>query len=137
VTEQRKPWGLRNIKLRFSRKLLYFGGVIVAAELAGLSHDEKLHRAAELFHIPVLDRIREVGGAERAESLTSIYEKFVASVSDPEIRDALVAVKRENRQESDEYQSLRSLSERFTDELDVWLSGRYKRDHPIHQTLIF
>jgi hypothetical protein len=58
-------------------------------------------------------------------------------VSNPDIRDALVAVKRENRQDSDEYQSLRRLSERFTDELDVWLSGRYERDHPIHQTLIF
>ncbi|ASK33631.1 nucleotidyltransferase domain-containing protein [Alloalcanivorax mobilis] len=137
VTEDGKSWGLRSTKLRFSRKVLYFGGIVVAAELAKLDHEEKLEKAARLFSEPVLQRIESVGGSERSAGILEIYEEFIASVSDPEIRKQLEKVEKETRQESDVYQNLRSLSESFSDALATWLTQVYPEEHPIHHALVF
>ncbi len=137
VSGQNKPWGLRNIKLRFSRKLIYFGGVVVAAELHDLDHESKIEKASELFSMPVLKRMAIVDGMDRAASVYQIYDQFIAALSNPSTREALKVVEKDSREESAEFQRLRALSGRFTDELHQWLTNRYSSDHPIHKALIF
>ncbi|WP_162047941.1 nucleotidyltransferase domain-containing protein [Vibrio taketomensis] len=47
VNEDGKSWGVRKIKLRFSRKLLYFSGLIAVASTCSLSRKEKIERTLE------------------------------------------------------------------------------------------
>jgi hypothetical protein len=55
--EHDKPWGTRNIKLVFSRKLLYFSGVLVVAETMQRSYKEKVRIAAFIGYNPGNDHI--------------------------------------------------------------------------------
>jgi len=137
VSETGKSWGLRNIKLRFSRKILYFGGVITVAELADVPYAEKVKVAAELFEKPVLQRIARVGGEEKIADICQIYDEFLTAISDASTRDALNQVTKERRTDSQEYQTLRTLSEAFSASLSSWLQMQYPKSHPIHHQLIF
>lgn len=135
--EANKEWGLRNIKLRFSRKLLYFGGIVVVAETAQHCRDEKLDIAERLFSLPVLERIASVSGPSESKEILGIYENFVEKISDENVRQKLKEVKREGRNESEEFKELRSLGEEFSFALSKWLQEKYPREHPIHHSLLF
>lgn len=136
VTEQGKPWGLRNIKLRFSRKLIYFGGIIVAAELVGKDHAARLEESAKLFSMPVTSRILTLDDSRYAEEIMRIYDLFLGDMAQKDVRAALEAVERENRWESEVYRRLREQGHGFSHALSSWLDARYS-SHPIHQALIF
>jgi len=138
VHEGNKEWGLRSTKLRFSRKLLYFSGIIVVAEVAELSQSKKIEKSKELLQLPVLKRVREIS-TEKAESekILSIYEEFLESISDPDIRQKLQATRKDERSESEEYIKLRDLSREFSHALANWLKSRYSQEHEIHHSLLF
>ena len=135
VAEQQKPWGLRDIKLRFSRKLLYFGGIIVAAELVDKTHQERLDEADRLFSMPVISRIKALSDTRHTNEILRIYDLFLAEIAQESVRDALKTVKREDRRDSQEYNRLRDLSFDFARALSDWLSERYHKEHPIHLQL--
>lgn len=140
VVEGGKEWGLRNIKLRFSRKLLYFGGVIAVAELTGLSHEKKLQRAEELFNQNTLERLESVSTGpckKAAEAALQLYAQFLEQLSRPEVRTALSECAKESRTDCSEYVELRDVSERFSKELHDWLQVKYSPDHQIHHALVF
>lgn len=138
VSEDKKPWGLRNIKLRFSRKLLYFGGLIVVAEMVGLDHKQRLDRSASLFRLPVVERIMKLGiNEEETRAILSIYELFIDKISNSETRDALENTTRENRHNCDVYVDLREDSIKFSNALLKWIKANYGPSHPIHHSLIF
>jgi hypothetical protein len=54
---KKKPWGIRNIKLIFSRKLLYAGGLFSVAATADLRRDKKIEELEKLFEMTVIDRL--------------------------------------------------------------------------------
>jgi hypothetical protein len=62
TVEEGKDWGIRNIKLIFSRKLIYFSGVLIAAQMAQRTYKEKLEIAEHLMDLTPLERIMEVCG---------------------------------------------------------------------------
>ncbi len=138
VTEGGKDWGLRNVKLKFSRKLLYFGGIIVVAEMLGLDHKERIRRAGELFAMPVLERIAQASvDAKQPDVVFSAYEKFIECLARTPTRDVLKKLPKKDRQQCKEFQDLRELGEKFSLHLADWLARKYSADHPIHHALIF
>ena len=48
--EQKKPWAIRYLKLLYSRKLLYFGGLLAIAETAERHRDQKIQLLLELLN---------------------------------------------------------------------------------------
>ncbi|MGJ7550499.1 nucleotidyltransferase domain-containing protein [Pseudomonas alloputida] len=142
VTESQKSWGLRNIKLRFSRKILYFGGVVSVAETALKTNEEKTAELSKLFDIPVLERISKVGELNpHTKHIFTIYEYFLEAINCTEKRQILEQVTRDKREESPEYLELRSKSKQFSDVLAEWIKHQYpatgEKTHPIHNALLF
>ncbi|MBE0505964.1 MAG: nucleotidyltransferase domain-containing protein [Marinospirillum sp.] len=137
TAESGKSWGLRNIKLRFSRKLLYFGGVIVVAEMNQLTREQKINQAEHLFDLNALSRITALGaGCDQTQVLLDHYEGFLNRISDSAIREALEQVVKEERMGNPVYRELREASVSFSEVLHQWLNEKYP-DHPIHHALVF
>ena len=65
-----KPWGTRNIKLVFSRKLLYFSGVLIVAETAQRSYDEKMRLLKLLLGKPAIERVMHICGPRSFQATT-------------------------------------------------------------------
>lgn len=143
VAESNKSWGLRNVKLRFSRKILYFGGVLCIAETALKSNAEKSTALADLFNTSVLERIWLVGRDNpHTASIFGIYQDFLGAINDRDKRRALDEVAREDRESSPVFLEMRSRSKEFSVALADWLKEQYKDvslqdPHPIHSALLF
>ncbi|MBP1141085.1 putative nucleotidyltransferase [Pseudomonas sp. PvP009] len=142
VTESSKSWGLRNVKLRFSRKLLYFGGVISVAETAFVAQADKNGLIVEILDKTVLERVQDIG-ADNPHTLEilNIYQDFLATIECPKNRELLEVVTKDNRTNSDLFLQMREKSKDFSKVLDNWLKLQYpdneNNPHPIHNALIF
>lgn len=137
VTENQKSWGLRNIKLRFSRKLLYFGGIVSIAEIALIDHSEKITTLTKLLDEAILKRIYQVGTKNQHTcKIFEIYQEFIDIISNEENRNLLDTVTKENRTDCELFIKMRDLSKQFSSTLENWLDEQYK-DHPIHHALLF
>jgi hypothetical protein len=130
---QRQGWGVRNVKLRFSRKALFiwgllasFSGELFAPELQQIEDDDEyLQELAALIRrqtdVPplellarvVLDVVRETGDQELARDLFSSYDRFLSVLADPQSRRQLEAVRFETALDDSAYASLRDASQRF------------------------
>lgn len=132
-----KSWGLRNVKLRFSRKLLYFAGIVCVAEAVNHA-SEKLRFIQGLLKKAPLERIYDIAPtSDETQALFTHYESFLAVVSDPEKRDALDKLQRNERDESDVYMSIRNESREFSKVLERWLNTKYDANHEIHNAFLF
>lgn len=137
TVEDKKPWGIRYIKLRFSRKLLYFSGLLAVAETAGLERESKVSRLRALFELPPIERIIQVCGSEKCEPALQLYDDFLKNISDGALRESLKAVNMDTSEQSTEFVRLREEGRRFSVELSRLLTLTYESEHPIHQALIF
>jgi predicted nucleotidyltransferase len=137
VSENSKSWGLRNVKLRFSRKILYFAGVVCVAEAAN-NENQKLEFIQELLKKAPLERVYNIAPkSDETRALFTHYESFLAVVSDPAQRDKLDALQRNLRDGSTVYTSIRDESRKFSKVLEDWLKQQYDVGHPIHNALLF
>lgn len=138
VTTQQKDWGLRQVKLRFSRKILYFGGIIAVAETSHLGQDQKLEGLEGWFKHAGLERIYAAGPDLReTDEVLSLYNDFLSTLSDATARQTLKQLERSTRDECELYSRLRNDSQRLSEALASWLKQRYRADHPIHHALVF
>lgn len=142
VTEACKAWGLRNVKLRFSRKLLYFGGVISVAETANYLLADKNIKIAEILDKTVLERVQDIGaGNAFTNNILGIYQDFLQIIECPKNRSVLESVTKDNRSECALFLDMREKSKEFSIVLDSWLKAQYpdssEGPHPIHNALIF
>lgn len=145
----KKAWGLRSIKLKFSRKLLYFAAIIAIAETAREpARDARIERMLVLLELPALERIHCIASSDagkppaaalaaRTQKIFAIYECFLRQLAEPANRHELAGVREENREASELYMQLRASSKTFTRTLFDWLRVRYAEDHPIHDALVF
>jgi predicted nucleotidyltransferase len=120
TAEQKKPWGLRNLKLMYSRKLLYFGGVVAVAETAQKTRRQKVELLINLLNETPIARLQSLfGGA-----------------ADTQLRSRLESVTQDRSTQFPEFRELKNDAQHFTWALERLLVSRYPPGHPIHTALI-
>lgn len=132
TSDGKKPKGIRLVKLRFSRMLLVYGGIIAVAETFELESQQKLQRLEELFSLNVLERVRCILG-EQAESATALYNGFLEALDNSTTRKIL---SQSQYEETVEFGELRRKGREFKEELLVLLVAKYPATHPIHKALL-
>lgn len=137
VSEKGKSWGVRNIKLTFSRKLLYFGGVITVAETAQKTRDVKIAETIKLLDMSPLERIKYIS-TYRVDKVFKLYDYFLEKISDNAIRIELDSAKIEASPEEIPaiFRELKNESKHFSWALASLLEQTYDKTHPIHHALI-
>jgi hypothetical protein len=134
TTEIEKPWATRNIKLVFSRKLLYFSGVLAVAETMQHSYEEKLRILAELLSMPVVERVLAVCG-EPAFRALELYDSFLGEFAKREVRTELDKIREDDRT-TEPFRRLKDDGHHFSWRLMSLFKQTYDLSHPIHR-LIF
>lgn len=136
TAEDTKPWGIRNIKLIFSRKLLYASGLFSVAHTADRTRSAKIAILQELFDLPVIERLKRMCGDERLGPTLSCYEKFLSQLEQPAIREHLKCLQQNNR--NDEiFRDLKNEGHHFTRELLKLFEVTFDASHPIRRAVIF
>jgi hypothetical protein len=91
-----RGWGLRNAKLRTSRKLLFASGLLPVLRCHELPAHEIATFLSAQFAMPPTDRVADAFlhyGAERDGAATlAAYDAFIALMDDPDVRDELGAI---------------------------------------------
>jgi len=126
-----KGWATRNIKLRFSRKLVFIWGLIasLAAELFDTSSldpatNEQEHlilllefirEQTEVTPLELLARVARQPNVkpETARRIFSAYDTFIGKLSDPDFRHRLDSVDFDNAADDEAYESVRGPSHDF------------------------
>ncbi|MGD1396099.1 nucleotidyltransferase domain-containing protein [Vibrio harveyi] len=137
VYENEKKWGVRKIKLRFSRKLLYFSGLITVASTGSMSRALKLEKTEQLLSLSPIERIQYIFGKEQTSTMMSYYSQFLEEISKDSVRTSLDEVERENRNQNEDYRNLKNLSEHFNWEMEKCFMQCFPPSHPIHAAMIF
>lgn len=129
---RRKGWGIRNLKLRFSRKVLFLWGLLAAfagevfatSELHRVENDEQyLLMLAELIRkqtdVPPLELLARVvlecGDDRLADAIFTSYDAFLQVLADDDARSKLEAVRFEDALTDSTYNGLRNVSHTFRD----------------------
>ncbi|HEX8407919.1 MAG TPA: nucleotidyltransferase domain-containing protein [Thermoanaerobaculia bacterium] len=127
---QREGWGVRNVKLRFSRKLLFIWGLLAAfsgelfapPELHAVENDDDYFlMRAELIRtqtdVPPLELLArvvlEAADDDVADAIFTSYDQFLSTLADPAAREQLEAVPFEGALAEPAYAGLREASQRF------------------------
>jgi len=136
VVEAGKSWGLRNIKLSFSRKLLYFAGILAVAETHGVPAENKASKLYVLLEYPPIERVRVVCG-DYANNALSHYDYFLGELCTEEVRRELECDRDQAKEKSIAFRSLKDKSKDFSYALEDTLNAVYEKKHPIHHALLF
>jgi len=134
TAEANKPRAIRLIKLRFSRMLLYLGGVAAVGQAGGLDVKAKRERLEELFSMPTIERLEHVFGTAFAKPLQR-YAFFLQQLDDSTIRDELNLVGDEGMQ-SASYKKMSDKAREFKDELLDLLTTHFGADHDVIKALL-
>lgn len=145
-----KGWATRNIKLRFSRKLVFTWGLIASltAKLfetptlarAG-DEDEHLILLSELIReqtdvapLELLARVASQPGVERetAGRIFGAYDLFIGALSDGEFRQRLESVAFDEAADDETYETVRQASNDFRE----GINSLFFDEHPQLRTLI-
>lgn len=93
--ERRGPekWGIRNAKLRTSRKILFAGGLLPVFECAKLARDEMSEFLRGQLRMPPTDRIAQAflahNAADPGGRALGAYDDFVGRLDEKAFRDEL------------------------------------------------
>ena len=131
TAKDKKDYCLRLIKLRFSRKLLFFAGVLAISTTYGLSSEEKIKKLIEVLAKPAIERVRFIAG-ERAVPAIELYADFLAALNDETMRSHLAQADIGDKK----FENLRSKSREFDREV-LWLLNFYcDGENPTFRSLI-
>lgn len=126
----RQGWGIRNVKLRFSRKLLFIWGLLAAfagdlfapAELHRVENDEQyllmladlIRSQTDVSPLELLARVvLEADDNDVADDIFSSYDQFLQALADTDARTKLEAVRFEDALDDPTYAELRDVSQSF------------------------
>ena len=133
TSEKGKDVNVRNIKLTFSRKLLYFSGIITIAETVQETRPDKIARTLQLLSKPPLERLEYVFN-NRADKVLELYSHFLEKISDEKIRKL---IEKHPIPKDGEFRRLKNKSKHFSWALSAMLKDLYDDSHPIHHALTF
>jgi hypothetical protein len=106
-------WGLRNAKLRTSRKLLFASGLLPVLRCHEHAAEAIGPFLAEQFALPPADRVADAflryGAADAGADVLAAYDAFLALVDDAEVRAELRAI--DSRAAADASPHFREVSE--------------------------
>lgn len=131
-----KPWAIRNIKLVFSRKLLYASGLFSIAMTADRARDEKIEILEGLFDRPVMERMIKICGKTAMDPVLTKYNFFLEKLEDPETRKTLETLEIGNR-DNPTFREIKNEGHHFTRELLKLFESTFDSTHPIHRAVIF
>ena len=134
--ENPKPWGIRNIKLVFSRKLLYASGLFSVAMTADRARDKKIELLEQLFELPVIERMISICGKSNMESVLSSYNRILDGMEDANVRDRLKELKKTERQDP-LFRELKNEGHHITRELLKLFERTFDSTHPIRRAVVF
>lgn len=133
---QGKSWGDRNVKLLFSRKLLYFSGVLTVAETVQHTCEAKREMLKEMLRLTPIERIHKVCGPQATPALKS-YSDFLEQLSIDEVRELLNKTSSDRNEHCEDFRLLKNKGHHFSWQLAKLLESTYPATHPIRQALIF
>ena len=134
--ENPRPWAIRNIKLVFSRKLLYASGLFSIAMTADKSRYDKVSILENLFGIPVVERMISICGKANMETVLDSYNSLLGNLEDPTRRGHLVELERANRQDP-VFRRIKNEGHQFTRELLKLFENTFDATHPIRRAVVF
>ena len=131
-----KPWAIRNVKLVFSRKLLYASGLFSIAMTADRDRDKKIEILDNLFERPVMDRMTAICGEERMKPVLKSYNRFLGTLEDSAKRRHLENLDPTMRRDS-EFRRIKNEGHHFTRELLKVFENTFDSTHPIRRAVVF
>jgi hypothetical protein len=131
-----KPWGIRNIKLMFSRKLLYASGLFSVATTADRTRFRKISELETLFDLPVIERVVTICGKPNSQSVLESYDRFLNELEKEEVRAHLKGLERDGREDVT-FRDLKNEGHHFTRELLKLFESTFDTTHPIRRAIIF
>jgi predicted nucleotidyltransferase len=139
-----EKWALRNVKLRFSRKLIFLFSMLacfswqlhrseISSDRTSDSVESALSYLFGYFDRAPLEVIadellREGVSTETCDKILSSYNEFLGVLDDDAKREELEKLPRDLAEKSELFQNLRTLSHTFRDGLREWLfdtNGRF------------
>jgi Nucleotidyltransferase domain len=136
--ESSKPWAIRNIKLIFSRKLLYASGLFSVAMTADHAYAEKISRLEYLFDLPVVDRMVDICGGAAMEKVLACYNHFLEMIERPELRSHLDQLPKTKAGRDDaQFRRLKNEGHHFTRHILALFENIFGSVHPIRRAVIF
>lgn len=132
VNNSTKPRAIRLIKLRFSRMLMSFAGIVTVACAVDCDVDSKKKMIADLFSIPAIYRMRKILG-DQFTAAERNYGFFLEKMDDSKIRGILES---ESGLDSEEFRCLNSKAKEFKKNLLNILMAHYGTESKIVESLL-
>lgn len=132
----KKPWAIRNVKLVFSRKLMYASGLFSVASTVDRGRVEKIDLLEKLFDMPVVERMKHICGNSRMSNALQSYDLFLERFEDAAVRLRLEQIEAEIHSDA-VFRELKNEGHHFTRELVSIFERTFHRTHPIHRAVIF
>lgn len=129
-----KPRAIRLVKLRFSRMLLYLGGVAAVSQTKDLEVYAKRQKLEELFALSTITRMRAVFGVAMEKPLLR-YARFLHDLNEEPIRTQLKLPGDEGLG-TKVYKDLSAEARNFKEELLVMLIEEFGPDHDVIKALL-
>ena len=116
-TKGGKPWAIRNIKLRFSRKALYVGGILVL--LNSLNKRNRINYIQNNINRPFVEKVSLILIEQKLEDkykeIIELYANFISEIGDPAIRSHLKRLKKSERRADRRFKEMAKNARTFND----------------------